>query len=722
MSVEKEVKALKEAFEGSTTVQKLRWDDGERGLSFTLTGSNKRAVRFQFFVPSGYPQDKSPDERPTLMQEDGSHEDIIDNINAFSAQGESLTNTFQQLVREWRAKFSLKASGNPATMEVEKKKDKGKKIASSDDEDSEEHESSYDDDDDIMSDDDGDLGVVGGDAKVREAVEDADAYYGKGTAKYFPELQLVRLFVDTSFIPPATAGALGVDCTIPINVTLHFADDYMSNPVPPKFEVDQKPNNDKFSLQFQVTEILRHWLQTNWGQEVYDTVAHASGPKATSVAPSKPTPAKNAKPPSSSEEYAPAKKYPKQLQELLEVGFDRTQALYALHHTGGKTDEAINLCLDPQPWFVEEAEKAALLMSEAGQGKGRNLKRSQQMLNQSQAGKAKTNFFIAMISYLKSRIGNCSNFCPICDARHECEGVKPIVCSKPDCIWRYEELGLGANVNSEIARAPEVVDLMISLALSASECARAEDVLVPYPSDFLDEKKAKDFNRLKQTLNDLPPLSDLKEFSEIRATLDKLDPNPPGHKVYYRLIRWLLTSNRAHLIRLSEEQQFAEMATPYQYMLLMSNPEKEARFAQLKKKHGSFLAFHGSPLENWHSIMHNGLRNLSNTKGMLHGAAHGAGIYLAPNAGTSQGYMRVGSGWSKSVFGRSAGCLALCEVIDHESVFGRDHSQWCYVVKEDDHVMTRYFFIYNGTGAFPSSINARQLQVRDVTGSFKINS
>ena len=53
------------------------------------------------------------------------------------------------------------------------------------------------------------------------------------------------------------------------------------------------------------------------------------------------------------------------------------------------------------------------------------------------------------------------------------------------------------------------------------------------------------------------------------------------------------------------------MSTPYQYMLLTSTPEKEARFAALKKQYGSFMAFHGSPMENWHSILHNGLRNMS---------------------------------------------------------------------------------------------------------------
>ena len=50
------------------------------------------------------------------------------------------------------------------------------------------------------------------------------------------------------------------------------------------------------------------------------------------------------------EEYCPDKKYPKQLVELLDMGFDRHLVMYALHHTGGKVDEATHMCLDPQPW------------------------------------------------------------------------------------------------------------------------------------------------------------------------------------------------------------------------------------------------------------------------------------------------------------------------------------------------------------------------------------
>jgi hypothetical protein len=33
--------------------------------------TGKKKLRFQFYVPYGYPDDASPDERPLLMQEEG---------------------------------------------------------------------------------------------------------------------------------------------------------------------------------------------------------------------------------------------------------------------------------------------------------------------------------------------------------------------------------------------------------------------------------------------------------------------------------------------------------------------------------------------------------------------------------------------------------------------------------------------------------------------------
>jgi len=58
----------------------------------------------------------------------------------------------------------------------------------------------------------------------------------------------------------------------------------------------------------------------------------------------------------------------------------------------------------------------------------------------------------------------------------------------------------------------------------------------------------------------------------------------------------------------------------------------------MKKKFGSWFLFHGSGLNNWYSIIWNGLRNLSNTGMMTAGAVYGEGIYSAWDFGTASGY------------------------------------------------------------------------------------
>ena len=54
-----------------------------------------------------------------------------------------------------------------------------------------------------------------------------------------------------------------------------------------------------------------------------------------------------------------------------------------------------------------------------------------------------------------------------------------------------------------------------------------------------------------------------------------------------------------------------------------ASPEGEKYFETLKKKHGSCFGFHGSDVENWHSILRNGIRNMSGTALQINGAAYG---------------------------------------------------------------------------------------------------
>lgn len=85
--------------------------------------------------------------------------------------------------------------------------------------------------------------------------------------------------------------------------------------------------------------------------------------------------------------------------------------------------------------------------------------------------------------------------------------------------------------------------------------------------------------------------------------------------------------------------------------------------------------FHGSSLQNWHSILRLGLKNFSNTKYMSHGAAYGPGVYFSNNINVSSQYTKryaiaacqtgTESKWrySKTMDSNDT-CVAICEIIN----------------------------------------------------------
>lgn len=72
------------------------------------------------------------------------------------------------------------------------------------------------------------------------------------------------------------------------------------------------------------------------------------------------------------------------------------------------------------------------------------------------------------------------------------------------------------------------------------------------------------------------------------------------------------------------------------YRVQYNDPAKTAKFDPLMTKTGH-TAFHGSTIENWYSIFNNGLY-VATGADVLHGAAHGTGIYLSSTASYSITY------------------------------------------------------------------------------------
>jgi hypothetical protein len=67
-------------------------------------------------------------------------------------------------------------------------------------------------------------------------------------------------------------------------------------------------------------------------------------------------------------------------------------------------------------------------------------------------------------------------------------------------------------------------------------------------------------------------------------------------------------TNRYHFSLIPQEHQIKNVDTKYQYFIKHEDIVKHVNFKQLRAKHGSIFAFHGSPQENWHSILRSGLQ------------------------------------------------------------------------------------------------------------------
>jgi len=331
---------------------------------------------------------------------------------------------------------------------------------------------------------------------------------------------------------------------------------------------------------------------------------------------------------------------------------------------------------------------------------------------------------VMVASFLRQRLPSLNNFCVICDQPHvfaHGNMLKPAVCSRELCCFSFQQLGVGADAADDIATGAEVVDLLVCFATVAAKSPRNTVIFEPYPTIFdpkdpkkmILDPKNKDFTQVTAILTKFPSvemMSQAKDFTDMKKQMDK------AHQHAYSLLQWIITSNRSHVVKMNTDKQIKSMVTPHQYLLLSAPPEKEAKFRQLKEQHGSVFAFHGSSIENWHSILRQGLKNASGTKLQMNGAAYGSGIYLSPHAATSFGYCRMyntnsttSSGGNRFLDSTNMNCIAICEVINKD--IKKNGSIW--VMPHEDYVVTRFFFVY--TSANTGNANNSNCETQQFT-------
>uniref|UniRef100_A0AC11AYY5 Poly(ADP-ribose) polymerase family member 8 n=1 Tax=Ovis aries TaxID=9940 RepID=A0AC11AYY5_SHEEP len=212
-------------------------------------------------------------------------------------------------------------------------------------------------------------------------------------------------------------------------------------------------------------------------------------------------------------------------------------------------------------------------------------------------------FLVQTIEFAEQRIPVLNEYCVVCDEPHVFQNgpmLRPTVCERELCVFAFQTLGVMNEAADEIATGAQ----------------------------------KKNYDRVMKALDSITSIREMTQapYLEIKKQMDKQDP------LAHPLLQWVISSNRSHIVKLPVNRQLKFMHTPHQFLLLSSPPAKESNFRAAKKLFGSTFAFHGSHIENWHSILRNGLVVASNTRLQLHGAMYGSGIYLSPMSSISFGY------------------------------------------------------------------------------------
>ena len=214
----------------------------------------------------------------------------------------------------------------------------------------------------------------------------------------------------------------------------------------------------------------------------------------------------------------------------------------------------------------------------------------------------------------------------------------------------------------------DVLKFLLKLTHKAAKSARKDLIYQPaYPK------------LTKRLLDD-----DINSIIDLITTFDK-DEDLPFDENQYNFLAF--TFNATPIV--FEKCSFIDVPNLEQFKVLNSF-EKESVFRTHGKK-TSYL-FHGSRIENWYSMIKNGIKICSGTKLQLNGAVHGVGIYLSNSVQFAMGYS-------------DSGIVGVFEVAGDREQYKKTSA--IYVVADETKLMLRFFLSYNvgNRGAITIKVN-----------------
>ncbi|OWF54131.1 mono [ADP-ribose] polymerase PARP16-like [Mizuhopecten yessoensis] len=265
------------------------------------------------------------------------------------------------------------------------------------------------------------------------------------------------------------------------------------------------------------------------------------------------------------------------------------------------------------------------------------------------------------------------------------------------------------SLRQQITEDQFATDIVLSFFVAALKSYKFDSLLKPFPPLFSKEDGEKDMKSLEKTVEEIPALRHLAA-NGIHTGECALG-----------LLQWVLDRG-SFSIKTVKSSQFEEIKKQTGDTSPATNPDfvfevirseaDDAKFEETRRQRKTMFAYHGSRLENFHSILHNGLASHMNKISVF-----GEGTYLSSELSVCLLYSPMGLGWEKSCIGHKLSCVAVCEIIDDASVKcqvkedgnneqtnkkrayaanseGGDVPEKYYIVQNNDMLRIKYLLVY----------------------------
>lgn len=231
-------------------------------------------------------------------------------------------------------------------------------------------------------------------------------------------------------------------------------------------------------------------------------------------------------------------------------------------------------------------------------------------------------------------------------------------------------------------------ELRICLFAAALKSYKCDSLLRPFPQQYFDrENNEKRFDWLTQDFDSVPALDQLSNDSQMS---DKC----------WKLVHWIITCGSVRLTRQPMDcppvsvflPQSVRKSSPMPSLVFQVVSPLRPSFVSAAERFGTFWAFHGSQVENMHSIMHNGLVNNLNKRSLF-----GEGTYVSPELSVAIQFSPFGFGWTKSWLGKEISGVVVCQVVKHPDLVRRHSSAGVphyYVITNDELIKVEYLLVY----------------------------